>query len=580
MKKVLQEEKIPLLILFVLFIFSYVISYAHWGDLIIDCGREVYIPYAIAKGKVLYKDIFCIYGAFPYLFNAFFLKILPFKLNTFYLIGALLGFGYLSGIYLCARNFLSKLICVGICTVVLYTVVLDNFIFNFIFPYSYAIVFASVFCVWILYFLIKYIKDKNAQWLYVCAFLWGGICASKIEFIPVIIPVAAVFLLIEKNKLHVFLKFIGFSLIIPALTYLVLFSQGLLISDLVKNAKYLAKMLETGTLEYFYGNYCVTDFKPNVFVANLKNTVSLIFTGAIYFVLVLLALRNNNYILKYSLITIISLFYFFVLMFQGAHPQLLFAQLTYICAIIFLAKLVRFIRAKEYSNVDSIAVLTLFAVALSTSAKSFHSLQLGFYGTYSFAPLFVCIILSIKELLEMKFLYSTKKQCEQAIFALLMVIAFVFMNIFALQIIKEDSKIQTQFGTIKTEKKNAAALGDAITYILNHSEKNDSLLVLPEGIMINYLTQKSWDFYPTSFIPLDFETFGEKYIINEISDKKPDFIMFIKRDTAEYGKGYLCKDYGVDTCKYVARNYSFEGAFGDKFRVYIFKFKEELNERQ
>ena len=574
MKNILIKEKTPLLIILFLYILSYIVSYAHWGDIIIDCGREVYVPYAITQGKVLYKDIFCIYGPFPYLFNAFFLKILPFKLNTYYAIGAMFGLSYILGVYLCARNFLSKLVSMAMCALVMYAVVLDNFIFNYILPYSYAIVFASVFSIWILYFLINYAKTKNANYLYYSAILWGGICASKIEFIPVIIPIAVLYLLLEKDKLRVFFKFVVYSLIIPFISYLVLFCQGLAISDLIKNAKYLAEMLNADTLKHFYGNFCVSGFNLEVFISNLKNTISLIFTGAIFFVLIFLALKRKKHALKYSLIVIVSLFYFAILMFQGIHPQIIFSMLPYICTIIFIAKLVRFIRGKEYKSIESIATLILFLFAIATSLKSYHSLQLGFYGTYSFAPLLICVILFLKELLEMEFIYSTKRQCDQAIFTFLIVLTLVFANIFALQIIKEDSSVKTKFGTVKMEKQNALALSEAISYLAEHSRKDDSLLVLPEGIMINYLTQKSWDFYQTSFIPLDFETFGEDNIIKEVTNKKPDFIMFIKRDTSEYGKEYICKDYGIKTCKYIAQYYSFEGAFGEKFRVFLFKQKD------
>lgn len=574
MKNVLIKEKIPLLIILFLYVISCIVSYAHWGDAIIDCGREVYVPYAISQGKVLYKDIFCIYGPFPYLFNAFFIKIFPFKLNTYYTIGAIFGLSYILGVYLCARNFLSKFVSSAISLLVMYAVVLDIFIFNYILPYSYAIVFASVFSIWILYFLINYVKTKNTNYLYYSAILWGGICTSKIEFIPVIIPIAVLYLLIEKDKTNVFFKFVGYSLIIPFISYLVLFCQGLTVSDLIKNSKYLGEMLEASSLKYFYGNFCVSGFNFKVFISNLKNTISLIFTGAIFFVLMFFALKRKKRVIKYALVALISIFYFGILMFQGIYPQILFSMLPYVCTVIFLIKLLRFIRGKEYKNTESIIALTLYLFAIVTSLKSYHSLQLGFYGTYSFAPLLICIILFLNELLELEFLYSTKKQCECAIFTFLMVLVLVFINIFALQITKEDSYIRTKLGTIKMEKQNALALGEAISYLSNHSAKDDSLLVLPEGIMINYLTQKKWDFYQTSFIPLDFDTFGEDNIIKDVTNKRPDFIMFIKRDTSEYGKEYICKDYGIKTCKYIAKNYSFEGAFGEKFRVFLFKQKD------
>ena len=75
MKNALIKEKIPLIIILGLYLISFIITWGHCGDLILDCGREAYIPYAIAHGKALYRDIFCIYGPFPYLFNTFFYKI-------------------------------------------------------------------------------------------------------------------------------------------------------------------------------------------------------------------------------------------------------------------------------------------------------------------------------------------------------------------------------------------------------------------------------------------------------------------------------------------------------------------------
>lgn len=580
MKTTLKQEKIPLLIISFIYLISFIVSYGHWGDLIIDCGREVYIPHAIASGKVLYKDIFCIYGPFPYLFNAFFIKIFTANLFTFYSIGAMLGLFFITGVYLCAREFLSKTVCVGICLLIMFSVVFDGFIFNYILPYSYAVVFASVFSIWILYSLINYIKTKNPNCLYCAALLWGAICVSKIEFVPVIIPVIISYLLIEKNKVRVFLTFIAYSLAVPFITYFVLFSQGLNFADLTNNAKFIQDMVNTQAIKHFYGNYCIAHFNLNIFLTNLKNLISLIFTGVIFFGVLFFALKRKSPITKYLIVLFISGFYFCILMLQGTHPQIIFAFLPYICTIIFLLKLVRFIRAKEYKNTQSILSLILLIFAISISFKNFHSLQLGFYGSYSFAPLILCLIIFLKELLELKFIYYTKKQCDTALFIFLLILTLVFANILALRLSRENGVIKTPLGTIKTEKRIASALNDTISYIAQHSHKNDTLLVLPEGIMLNYLTQRKWDFYQTSFIPLDFETFGENNILNEISQKKPDYVIFVKRDTQEYGKRYICSDYGIKTCNYITHNYSFEAAFGDSFRVYIFKYGNDNENEQ
>ena len=74
MIKFLEKNKYLISIIF-LTIIAIWITYAHNIHPIIDCGREVYYPQEILNGKVLYKDLFNIYGPFAYLFNAFLYKI-------------------------------------------------------------------------------------------------------------------------------------------------------------------------------------------------------------------------------------------------------------------------------------------------------------------------------------------------------------------------------------------------------------------------------------------------------------------------------------------------------------------------
>lgn len=43
-------------------------TWARWGDMQADCGRELYVPVEILRGKLLYRDIFYSYGPLaPYM---------------------------------------------------------------------------------------------------------------------------------------------------------------------------------------------------------------------------------------------------------------------------------------------------------------------------------------------------------------------------------------------------------------------------------------------------------------------------------------------------------------------------------
>lgn len=50
-------------------------SWRKWPDLIIDFGRELYFPWQIASGKVLYRDIAHVFGPLSQHFNAMLFKL-------------------------------------------------------------------------------------------------------------------------------------------------------------------------------------------------------------------------------------------------------------------------------------------------------------------------------------------------------------------------------------------------------------------------------------------------------------------------------------------------------------------------
>src|ERR1041385_5464172 len=67
-----------------------VISWKRWANPIVDCGREMYVPWQIAEGKMLYRDLFFMYGPFVPYWHALLLKIFGVHLNVFYAVGLVL----------------------------------------------------------------------------------------------------------------------------------------------------------------------------------------------------------------------------------------------------------------------------------------------------------------------------------------------------------------------------------------------------------------------------------------------------------------------------------------------------------
>ena len=68
-------------------------TWAHWGDIQIDCGRELYVPTEILRGKLLYRDIWYPYGPLAPYVQALLVALFGHSLNAFYLFGLAIGIG-------------------------------------------------------------------------------------------------------------------------------------------------------------------------------------------------------------------------------------------------------------------------------------------------------------------------------------------------------------------------------------------------------------------------------------------------------------------------------------------------------
>jgi len=68
-------------------------TWGHWGDFQIDNGRELYVPAEILKGKLLFRDLWYMYGPLaPYL-KALLFRIFGVHLTVLYVFGLALTIG-------------------------------------------------------------------------------------------------------------------------------------------------------------------------------------------------------------------------------------------------------------------------------------------------------------------------------------------------------------------------------------------------------------------------------------------------------------------------------------------------------
>lgn len=544
MRKFYIKNK-PLIILWLLCITALIIFMGHYSNILFDVGRETYYPQRILEGKVLYKDLFNIYGPFSYLWNAFLYKIFGINLRALYISGAICSLAIVSGVYLIAKRFLNTSLSFAIGLFTIVTGVCANHLFNYTFPYSWAMLYGTVGFLYSVYFLIKYKDNENPHFLYMAGLLAGFAAANKYDFI-----IYSIFLfcvsIFTKNKKYI-LNFITSFMVFPILSFGILFLQGLRIEDLIVAMQEIQKLMNTKTLEYFYSNQGVL-FSPAVFPVWIYNLLA---TG-IPLGLMMLSYRfyEKIKIVSIALITIFALV---------GYKLLSPALFVFLTPLLFLVSIFGYKKIKT-----NIPLLLVIISAIGASFKTFWGLTPMSYGCY-YTPIVLIAFLGV-----MFTFINEKYQKIAAIF--LTVVSVSFLNVYLFKRTTTTGKISSPHGTIYTYKQNADNINNILSILNNDENVNSTALIYPEGMIINFLSKnniKSDDYY-NSLLPLYLESMGEEKFQKVLEEKNPEFIILTSQNTSDYYFNHICTNYAFNFCNQVEQEYQQEATFnGDiAFKIY------------
>lgn len=543
MKKINNDFKY-LIWIWIVIISAIAVTYAHHGFLLIDCGREVYYPTQILLGKVLYKDIFNIYGPFAYLFNAILFKTISVNLNVLYLSGSVCAFLIVNLIYLISRKFLSDFLSFSIAIFTVSIGILNLNLFNFIFPYSYGMLYGITAFLISFLMLLKYQeKPDKIIYLYLSSFFAGLCVTSKYEFLPYILVILYTVIKIKPPIRHLLFAILCSSLM-PILCFGYLFLQGLNIKDLISTLLIIKKMSQTQTLKYFYVHQGVYLHKYTVMLL-LENFLKAIIP---------LGFLIYGFNTKKKFITVFLNILAIIIMFCWVNP----AIFSFLPILILILVILKF--KKIFENIQ-LSLLILSAITISL--KSFWGLATLNYGVFFESFLLITIIATI---------FSIKDYSKPfGIYILITSIILGYQNILAG--LNKNCLLKTYRGQFYTEQNFCKSSDELINYIGKNTKPTDKIVILPEGTFINFMTDRHSDNYYNSMIPLYFETFGENELINHFKQSKPEYIIFNNYNTQNYYFEHICNNYAFGFCNFVAQNYVQQKVIDNGLRYLIFKRK-------
>lgn len=230
-KLVKKRDLANILGLLAILLIGFIINYGRFGDIIVDCGREAFLPTIVFdKNYIMYKDIFNLYPPFAYQFNSILYKIFGENLNTLYVAGLINTSLIISCLYYITNYFTNS---AKISFAVSFFAIGFNIFgyinpsMEFFYPYSYSYIYAlSTFLISLCCFL-KFLKNTNDIKLLYFTYIFTGISISnKFEFalVPIIYFIAPYILKIKLTPKQIIACLISF-LTIPIISFGYLFMQ-------------------------------------------------------------------------------------------------------------------------------------------------------------------------------------------------------------------------------------------------------------------------------------------------------------------------------------------------------------------
>ena len=116
-------------------------SWRKWPDLLIDFGQQLYIPWQLASGKLLYKDIVILHGPLSQHFNAFWFKLFGPSLTVIIFVNLAILACMTGIIYTTIRRFADFFTATVVCLVLLSLFGFSQYVevgnYNYVTPYTH-----------------------------------------------------------------------------------------------------------------------------------------------------------------------------------------------------------------------------------------------------------------------------------------------------------------------------------------------------------------------------------------------------------------------------------------------------------
>jgi len=537
----------------IIFLICSTLFWGYFGSLFYDTGREIYIPQLILEGKVLYKDIFALYNPMSYEINSFLYLIFGTNINVLYSAGIINSFLIILCVYFISGQFLNRFSSFVISVFTIFYFIFNSItIINYIFPYAYAMIYALTAMLYSALFGLIYIRNNKSVYLILAFLMLGLSFANKPEFIFCIIPLIFLFF---KNKTNIKVIFAGITAFIAPIiiSYGILFIQGFTIQNLIEYLKFIKEFFST-TEQKIYNANTFRGWDIQTLANVLIDFVQFaLFTLIPAFIFKLLKMK------KFFIVGIIMA----VFLFKPYYINI--SQLTLNSALMIswvcIACLIMAIKSLKDKNWDFLFLCT-FAIL---SCLRYKLILLADFAKFAGVLPFTLIWIYINKT-------ASQRIIQYSLSIILLGLCTIITQYRFKQMVYAPAELKGKNEIVYALKEYSEPFSNTINWIKGNTKNTDTVLAIPEGIMINYATERPTLPMYYHLIPNHISTLDEHKIIDNISKDLPEYFVLNNLDYTSYGSSNICEDFGQNICDLIYKNYTPIQKFeSGKIKIIIFK---------
>lgn len=589
----ISSEWVGFLIVIVTYGLGAWLTWRKWPDLLVDFGEQLYLPWRISAGNVLYRDVMYLTGGpLSQYYHAALFKVFGVSFLTLIISNLAIGLGLLVLMYrrflACSDVLTATTICLGVTLVLAFGQYSDIGNYNFVTPYCHEVWHGVVLSIVAISFLVSWFKKARAIFAIGAGFCAGLVFMTKPDvFIALMLAFAAAFVLSAMQKGIGFASKLLFwslvSALLPLLGFLIYFHH---FENWQTSARSVAfawiPLLTTSVSKEVFYKWCMGLDVPG-FHARRMILQFLIVSGVIG--ICALWFRREIKTAPRRLVTV-AFVAFFVALASGVDwvdcgraLPLLVLSLCILLAVKFKSLLSQNPAHVTTCNLqpatcnrpgDSSAYYQSFAFPLLWSIFGFGLLaKLGLFSRIwhygfilampAFAAAIALLLWYLPGVLER---YGVRRNLMRATIWLLLITAFLrlfvqsqnVLNTKTLAVGNGGDKVFTFDGKIHPA---GPAVQSALAWMESNASPEATLAVLPEGVMVNYMTRRV---NPTKYLiwnPAEMVGFGQSTMTATFCENSPDYVMLVHRDPSEYGVKFFGQEerFGLKLMLWLGANY-------------------------